>query len=142
MAELSERKLLIGFVLLLVMGISAAVLAIQQAKPRPVTPLDQLPLATHQYGNPSPDRCQAAGGTVGYDRTTECYSQPEVTDACGFGVPCFIDGNGNYCREVRSPYCVCTKDSQCPSPLVCVGRVGGPGRCQASNPSVPPPPIR
>ena len=119
----SERNLLIVFLvaLALVVGLSSFALR------RPVTRtaavnVEDLPTCSQCLAGtakPSSAQCQDAGGTVRYRRSSECYSEPNVHDVCGFGVPCFTNGHGSTCLDVKEPYCQCEADAQCPDTFYC-----------------------
>ncbi len=117
---MSERSVLIAFMSTLCAVIFTAVIAMQ----RPVGIPEQvategLPNCTTCVDDPSMDQCLESGGEVKYRRYTECFSEPNVHDACGFGVPCFTSGDGSYCRESKAPYCHCEADDQCPENYYC-----------------------
>lgn len=100
--------------------IVAAVFAMRHAPTLVSGLVEDLPdCATCVDNEPSPAECLAAGGTVRYRRTNECFTEPGVHDVCGLGVPCFTSGDNGYCRDVRDPYCHCEADDQCPEGYDC-----------------------
>jgi hypothetical protein len=118
----SETKILLVFGAALVVVIVLASLALRQppAEIEQVATAD-LPDCTTCVDpqEPTIEACLASGGTVKYRRFTECFDQPDVHDACGFGVPCFTNADGYYCRESKDPYCHCESDDQCPDGHYC-----------------------
>lgn len=136
--DISEARLLALFSSLLLVVVAAATFAIRTARAPEQVALMDLPPATQAASNrPAPDRCEEAGGTVRFERVTECFDAPDVHDACGFpGVLCFTQGDGSVCREARASYCACEADEECPDAFVCEGPKGKEGRC-ASAPAVP-----
>jgi len=113
---LSERRLLLIVFLLLAAVVAAAVFAMRTSAPvQEYTSVNDLPLPTSWDGTQDlPDGCEANGGTIRYERSGECFNRPDVSDVCGFGVPCIPgDGDGYYCIDVKDPYCGCTDDAQC-----------------------------
>ncbi|TAK03900.1 hypothetical protein EPO34_01950 [Patescibacteria group bacterium] len=139
MAEISERRLLLLFVAALAVIAAAATFAIRTAKAPETVALMELPLATQEpFNRPATEACEAAGGTVRYERVSECFDTPDVHDACSFpGVICFTDGSGATCREARASYCVCATDDQCPSGYECEGPSKGEKRCLQTSPGKP-----
>lgn len=117
-----EKRILMIGILLLVVVIGLAVVAMQRA-PEVADQIatEDLPTCTTCVDSFEPDRdaCVASGGTIKYSRFTECFQEPDVYDACGFGVPCFTSGEGTYCREVKDPFCHCESDDQCPENYYC-----------------------
>jgi len=118
---MSERAILTGFAVAMVACVGVAVLALQQApKTSPVMAVQDLPLPTSWDAElDMPSDCEASGGTIRYDRSSECFSEPDVSDVCGFGVPCFEERDGFYCRDVKDPYCGCSQDEQCGEGWAC-----------------------
>ena len=129
--EISEAKLLLLFSGLLAVVVIAATFAIKSAKaPETVALMDLPPASQAALNRPAPERCEQAGGTVRFERVTECFDAPDVHDACGFpGVLCFTDGNGSTCREARASYCACESDDQCPIAFECEGPKDVEKRC-------------
>lgn len=117
-----ETRTLIGFVAALVLVVGLASVAMQKESAAVGTvAVEDLPLCSTCVDGlePSVEQCVEAGGTVQYRRSNECFSEPDVHDVCGFGVPCFSSGSGFYCRDVKDPYCHCEADSQCPENHYC-----------------------
>ncbi len=119
---MSERRILIAFVCALGAVILLAVVAMQRPVdiPEQVATADLPTCTTCVDGfEPEMDACVASGGTIRYTRFTECFNEPDVYDACGFGIPCFTSGDGSYCREAKDPFCHCEADTQCPENYYC-----------------------
>lgn len=137
-----DRALLIGFLFTLAAVIVGASFAINHAQVVPSLPLNELPLAapTNNGFDPSAESCQGAGGTVAYERSSECTSVPSVTDACDWGIPCFFVRDEPHCRDVRRAYCACTSTAQCPNGYAC-DIYGREGRCHLIPPAYAPKPI-
>ncbi len=127
----SERILLTVFLAAIGLTILFAAFALQQEPGRPSgTKVEDLPLTTQAYEfEPSAQACEEAGGTVRYEYTQDCFSEPAVTDVCRWGVPCFTEHGGFYCRDAKRPYCSCASDAQCPDGFTCEFK-----RCQRSVP--------
>lgn len=134
--DVSEAKLLLLFSGLLAIVVAAAVFAIRSAQaPEQIALMDLPPASQAPFNRPAPDRCEEAGGTVRFERVTECFDAPDVHDACDFpGVLCFTQGDGSVCREARAPYCACMDDGDCPDAYVCEGPKGREGRCTEAPP--------
>ncbi|NBS41278.1 hypothetical protein EBS80_01300 [bacterium] len=119
---ISERALLVVSATALVLVIGAASFAIRHpsAVPEQLN-VEDLPTCTTcgDPNEPAPESCVAAGGTVQFRSFSECVSEPNVHDVCGMGVPCFDQGNGTYCHDVKDPYCHCEADAQCPEGFYC-----------------------
>lgn len=136
--DVSEAKLLAICSALLAAVVVASFFAIRSARPAEQVALMELPPATQSaFKRPDPARCEEAGGTVRFERVTECFDAPDVHDACDFpGVLCFSRDDGATCREARASYCACMADDDCPDAYVCEGAKGREGRC-AEAPPVP-----
>lgn len=118
---MSERNLGITGAAVLAVVVIAAVLALRVApRPTAIVPLEDLPVMPSAYDtDPSPADCEASGGEVRYVRNNQCFSEPDVHDVCGFGVPCFDRGDGYRCVDVKDPYCACADNTQCPDGWTC-----------------------
>jgi hypothetical protein len=119
---ISEKRVLLGFGIGLVVIVVLAIAAMGRAPAREIENIEDLPEAS-QAGfyalYPSAEDCAAAGGDVRTERTTECFSEPNVHDVCGMGVPCFTGQDGFYCRDAKFSYCACESDDQCPDGYEC-----------------------
>jgi hypothetical protein len=138
---MSEKKLFIAGSAALAIVVALALFAAKQATaPSDMTKLEDLPLSTYsQTFDPDPSDCEAAGGEVRYERSSQCFSEPDVHDVCGFGVPCFDGGQGYRCIDVKDPYCACTSDDQCPDGYGC-DKGYAPDRCIRNVDENGPPP--
>lgn len=127
---MSERGVFTGFVLAVVAVLAAGSFALRVPTPAvPVRRLEDLPVLPREPWvlDPEPAVCEAAGGTVRYERSSSCgYYGPSVYDACGeYGVPCFTSRpESMQCVDGRRPYCACDTDKECPAGYACQS-----GRC-------------
>lgn len=116
----SERTIGLSIAGVLLAVIALASVAVQRGPELEQVVLEDLPTCSTCFdADPSEEACVEAGGTVRYRRSNECFNEPDVHDVCGLGVPCFTDGDGFYCRDVKDPYCHCETDDQCPDAYYC-----------------------
>jgi hypothetical protein len=115
------RVMAVTFWSALVAVVAASALAMRRVPAAERTPVEDLPeWATCGNDDPTPGECEAAGGTVRYRQTAECFNEPSVYDVCEFGVmPCFVSGDGHYCRDAKDTYCGCEAADQCPDGYEC-----------------------
>lgn len=124
-----EQKMGLGFLVALVVIVGVGALASMQktSLPAPVTDINSLPLTENLYwDNIAPETCEAAGGTMKYERTTDCHASPSPRDFCSPLLLCFDDRSNSVCYETKRPYCACESDAQCPDGYICDGK--GPYR--------------
>ena len=119
-----ERKIFLLFFSAIVLVVALAVLAMRVPPPSTVavpTDLMSLPVSISNASQMEPDAagCEAAGGTVKWERTVDCVTEPDVHDVCGFGVPCVTGGKGARCFDARISYCACAGDAHCPENYRC-----------------------
>lgn len=107
---------LLAFTVLVVVS----VITIQHATIPEHIPTQALPIAQPSgTWDPSAGACEQAGGTVVYERTTECTDPISVSDACGYGLLCFFPHESIDCHEARRAVCSCTTTDQCPQGYAC-----------------------
>lgn len=116
---ISERVLLTVFFLAIGLTILFASFALRREPAGPTRQTVEGLSLSNQYFEPALEACTTAGGTVAYEYTQDCFNEPSVTDVCGFGVPCFTEQKGFYCRDAKRPYCFCASDDQCPDGFSC-----------------------
>lgn len=128
----------------LVLGTVVVVAGIAAHKTTPLSEVsvEELPVTSYvDPSEPTAEDCLASGGEIRYDRTSECFSEPNVRDVCGFGVPCFDGGSGYRCIDVKNPYCACETNEDCPEEFVC-DSIYTPDRCsRVYDQQVPPKPL-
>ena len=120
-----EQKIGLGFLLGMIAIVGFGALASFQTKtiPTPITDIESLPLAQDLYwDNVTPETCTEAGGTIRYERTSECHSSPNVREFCSPLLLCFDDRQDTTCYDVKRPYCSCVTDDQCPEGYKCDGK--------------------
>ncbi len=116
----SERKLLLTATVIVAIIVASAVVAMQSQPTVESSRIEDLPVSTQLLPDPTTQACEEAGGTVTYFRSTECAGPaPSVWDVCGFGVPCFTDGQTSACHDVKVAACACDSDAQCPDSYYC-----------------------
>lgn len=116
----NERNILLTAVVILAIVVISAVAAMRTQPTVESNRIEDLPVSTQIQPDPTPSACTGAGGTVTYFRSSECAAQtPSVYDVCGFGVPCFTDGQASACHDVKVAACACATDAECPTDYYC-----------------------
>jgi hypothetical protein len=132
-----DRIILVVGTVALALVIAGATFAIRGSRVQPMVPVGELPLATPVVGwDPSTESCIQAGGSVEYERSSECYDEPDVTDACNWGIPCFFPYQGTECYDVRRAFCACETSDMCPTGYSC-----DHGRCHLTTSLPKPQPV-